>query len=105
MDATIRRTLEKVPADRFTGAQDFMRALADPAFRHGPAVTSAAVAPASRALKQAMAALAAVSVVLTVLVVSQVVSGGSPSDAGAVVWFDPGLPEAPAVGHYVGAPL
>ena len=33
--AAIRRALEKLPADRFTGAQDFARALADRGFRHG----------------------------------------------------------------------
>ena len=35
VDAAIRRALEKVPADRFTGAHDFARALANPSFRHG----------------------------------------------------------------------
>ena len=29
VDAAIRQALEKLPADRFTGAQDFARALAD----------------------------------------------------------------------------
>ena len=35
VDSAIRKALEKLPADRFTGAQEFARALADPAFRHG----------------------------------------------------------------------
>ena len=35
VDAAIAKALEKLPADRFTGAQDFANALADPAFRHG----------------------------------------------------------------------
>ncbi len=35
VDAAIRKALEKLPADRFAGADDFVRALADPAFRHG----------------------------------------------------------------------
>ena len=35
VDAAIRKALEKLPADRFTRAQDFARALADPTFRHG----------------------------------------------------------------------
>ena len=35
VDAAIRKALEKLPADRFTGAQEFARALGDPAFRHG----------------------------------------------------------------------
>ncbi len=35
VDAAIRCALEKLPADRFTGAQDFAKALADPGFRYG----------------------------------------------------------------------
>ncbi|MCG6957381.1 MAG: protein kinase, partial [Gemmatimonadetes bacterium] len=35
VDAAIRRALETLPADRFTGAQEFAKALADPGFRHG----------------------------------------------------------------------
>jgi len=35
VDAAIRKGLEKLPADRFTGADAFARALADPGFRHG----------------------------------------------------------------------
>ncbi|MCH7935427.1 MAG: PD40 domain-containing protein, partial [Gemmatimonadetes bacterium] len=35
VDAAIRKALEKLPADRFTGAQDFARALTDAGFRHG----------------------------------------------------------------------
>ncbi len=35
VDAALRKALEKLPADRFTSAQEFVRALADPGFRHG----------------------------------------------------------------------
>ena len=35
VDAAIRKALEKLPADRFTGAQEFAKALGDPGFRHG----------------------------------------------------------------------
>ena len=35
VDAAIRKALEKLPADRFTGAQEFARALGDAGFRHG----------------------------------------------------------------------
>jgi serine/threonine-protein kinase len=35
VDAAIRRTLEKLPADRFARVDDFAKALADPGFRHG----------------------------------------------------------------------
>ena len=34
VDAAIRKALEKLPADRFTGAQEFAKALGDPGFRH-----------------------------------------------------------------------
>ena len=35
VDAAIQKALERLPADRFTSAQDFGRALADPGFQHG----------------------------------------------------------------------
>ena len=43
VDASLRKALEKLPADRFTGAQGFARALADPGFRHGEVVGSEVV--------------------------------------------------------------
>jgi serine/threonine-protein kinase len=46
VDAAIRKALEKLPADRFTGAQDFARAWADPGFRHGEVVGKGAAASA-----------------------------------------------------------
>jgi serine/threonine-protein kinase len=47
VDATIRKALEKLPADRFRSLEEFAKALADPAFRHGGAVEAASVASAS----------------------------------------------------------
>jgi serine/threonine protein kinase len=47
VDAAIKRALEKVPADRFTSAQDFAKALADPAFRYGDVAATAAVGDAA----------------------------------------------------------
>ena len=35
VDAAVRCALEKLPADRFTSAQEFVRALSDPGFRYG----------------------------------------------------------------------
>ncbi|UCC24146.1 MAG: protein kinase [Gemmatimonadales bacterium] len=35
VDAAVRRALERLPADRFTSAAEFARALGDPTFRHG----------------------------------------------------------------------
>jgi serine/threonine-protein kinase len=42
VDAAIRRSLEKLPADRFTSAGDFARALRDPSFRYGQEVAAGA---------------------------------------------------------------
>ena len=64
VEATVNRALEKVPADRFTGAQDFARALADRGFRHGEealAVVAAAQGPWNRLTMTAVAALLAVA--------------------------------------------
>ena len=42
VDAAVRKALEKLPADRFSTAQEFMRALGDPGFRYGKAVAELA---------------------------------------------------------------
>jgi eukaryotic-like serine/threonine-protein kinase len=36
VDGAVARALEKLPADRFSSAGDFSRALRDPGYRHGP---------------------------------------------------------------------
>ena len=43
VDAAVRCALEKLPADRFASAQDFMRALGDPGFRYGEEAAAAGV--------------------------------------------------------------
>ncbi|MCH7890512.1 MAG: serine/threonine-protein kinase [Gemmatimonadetes bacterium] len=66
VDAAVRKALEKLPADRFTSAQDFVRALGDEHFRYGElavAGTSAAVGPWKR-LTMAFAALSAVTTLI-----------------------------------------
>ena len=63
VDAAIRRALEKLPADRFTSAQDFVRALGDEHYRYGELAVAgegAALGPWSR-LTMAMTTLAAVT--------------------------------------------
>ena len=61
VDAAVRKALEKLPADRFTSAQDFVRALGDPGFRYGEAEVevAAATSPWNR-LTMTMTTLAAV---------------------------------------------
>ena len=69
VDSAIRKALEKLPADRFTSAQDLARALSDPAFRHGgaqPGLEVALVSPLWRwvALGASAAAIGAASLAL-----------------------------------------
>jgi serine/threonine-protein kinase len=67
VDAAIRKALEKLPADRFTGANDFAKALADPSFRHGAdgfAGVGASSSPWNR-LSVAMTAVAALFAITT----------------------------------------
>ena len=63
VDAAIRKALEKLPADRFSSAQDFAKALADPSFRYGATTDSVAMA-ASGAWKRVAVAASVVSVSL-----------------------------------------
>ena len=58
VDAAIRKALEKLPADRFTGAQEFAKALGDAGFRHGEgALVGAAGVGLWNRLSVALAAL------------------------------------------------
>jgi hypothetical protein len=66
VDATIRRALEKVPADRFRRAADFADALGDPAFRHGVS-TEAGVGSTALVPKRLVQGLAAATVMLALL--------------------------------------
>jgi len=67
VDAAIRRALEKLPADRFSGAQDFARALSNPGFRYGEVAGIGAGAAAGRwsRLSIGMAAVATLFAVST----------------------------------------
>ena len=74
VDAAIRKALEKLPADRFTGAQAFAKALADPGFRHGELIgAKAAVSPGP--WKGLSIATAALALVLTSLLLDQPTPG------------------------------
>ena len=65
VDAALRCALEKLPADRFTSAQEFARALVDPGFRHGDEVV-AGVAAARGLWNPLSVALGALALVLAV---------------------------------------
>jgi serine/threonine-protein kinase len=60
VDAAIRKALEKLPADRFTSAKDFVKALADPGFRYGQVVDpEVRIGPPSRVSVGLVATIAA----------------------------------------------
>jgi serine/threonine-protein kinase len=63
LDAAVRKSLEKLPADRFTGADAFASALADPGFRHGEAA-GAGVATDLRPFKRMIGVLAGTTTAL-----------------------------------------
>jgi len=60
VDAAIRKALERLPADRFAGAQDFAKALADQGFRHGAEAGAAAAGSRWKVPFVAMSAFAGV---------------------------------------------
>ena len=62
VDAAIRKALEKLPADRFTGAQEFARALADPGFRHADEEAEAVAVPVVGPWKRVSVAMTATTV-------------------------------------------
>jgi Tol biopolymer transport system component len=62
VDAALRKALEKLPADRFSGAQDFAKALADPGFRHGVGAEPASSVTGVRQWKSMAAAATGLAV-------------------------------------------
>jgi len=77
VDAAIRKALEKLPADRFTGARDFAKALADPGFRHGT-VAGAGASAGRGPWKRLAIAASAVAVILAAVVLSEPDARASP---------------------------
>jgi serine/threonine-protein kinase len=67
VDATVRRALEKLPADRFTSAQDFANALGDEHFRYGEAAAGVALAGAVGPWKRASMGLAILATVTSLI--------------------------------------
>ena len=98
VDAAIRKALEKLPADRFTGAQEFASALADPGFRHGEAV---ATPVGRRRLAWQGAALLGVGMLLGVVGLS-VASGRGVAPPADVMRFTIDPPEGAPLGLSAG---
>ncbi|MCH8883350.1 MAG: excinuclease ABC subunit UvrA, partial [SAR324 cluster bacterium] len=66
VDAAVRKALEKLPADRFASAQDFVRALGDEHFRYGEAEAGLAVGGVGP-WKQVSMGLAALAIVTSLI--------------------------------------
>ena len=99
VDAAIRKALERLPADRFTGAQNFSKALADPGFRHGEDLVAAGAAAGPwKRLSLATSAVALVALIMTAFSFTRdpVESGGLMRQR--IAPFAPGL--ARAVGAF-----
>ncbi len=75
VDAATRKALEKLPADRFTSAQAFARALADPGFRYGEAATGEL---ATSQTGWRAVAVGAMAVAVAAIVVASVTVGAEP---------------------------
>ena len=67
VDAALRKGLEKLPADRFTDAQEFARALADPGFTHGEVAGVGAGGAASRRMRLGTQVFAATTLAFALL--------------------------------------
>jgi serine/threonine-protein kinase len=67
VDGAIRKALEKLPADRFTGAQSFAKALADPTFRYGDGADEVSHAGSVRLRRIAIAGWSAAAIAVAAL--------------------------------------
>jgi serine/threonine-protein kinase len=105
VDAAIRKALERLPADRFSEADEFARALRDPGFRHGTS-GDASGAPAAGFWKPAAIGASGIAVVALALLFAGLAAGGDaeggPRDVGlphdapmAVAGVLPGMAVAP----------
>ena len=77
VDAALRKGLEKLPADRFTDAHSFAKALADPGFRHGD--DAAAPAEMSKRWKRVAMATSTVATLALIVAAWSLVAGSAES--------------------------
>jgi serine/threonine-protein kinase len=79
VDAAIRKSLEKLPADRFSDAQGFAKALGDPSFRHGESPAEATGAGGRKWKRLALVASTA-SVALAASLAALLFSPAAPAE-------------------------
>ena len=105
VDAAIRKALEKLPADRFTSAQDFVRALGDEHFRYGELATAGA-GVASGPWKPLSIGLASLATVLTLTLAWSLLRPEPPQPVSRLLLSDEGWTgrDGPLGSHAVIAP-
>lgn len=90
VDAAVRRSLEKLPADRFRTAKEFAGALADPTFRHhGPLAGEARVGMDGRWKR--ITGVLAITTLVSLLALAW--SSRQPEESGGVERFSLVIPE------------
>jgi len=80
VDAAIRKSLEKIPADRFTGAHALVRALGDSGFTHGASAAGVGAVAGGSAGRRALPWALAAAFAATTLVFALRPSGESSTD-------------------------
>ena len=84
VDAAIRKSLEKLPADRFRSAAAFAAALSDPGFRHGGEEPRGVLGAPGRRLVAALAGIAIVSTTALAVTLLRPDAEGSGATAGVI---------------------
>jgi serine/threonine-protein kinase len=92
VEAAVMKALERIPADRFTSADEFRAALVDPGFRHGSAedpssAGSASAAALSRATRRARV-LTGTTIALAGALATILVTGGGQATSVPTVEFE-----------------
>jgi serine/threonine-protein kinase len=93
VDGAVLKALERLPADRFTTAAEFSKALADPGFRHGLAQATGADAGSER-WKRIAVGLGLTTVLTTAGLTGLLLSGDAPPP---VARYSVGLPRSQPV--------
>jgi serine/threonine-protein kinase len=88
VDAAMRKALEKLPADRFASAQEFVRALGDPGFQYGELATAGAGAAAASPWNRLTMATTTLAALLAVALASALLVPEPPAPLRAAKRFE-----------------
>jgi len=88
VDAAVRKALEKLPADRFASAQEFVRALGDPGVRYGELATAGAGGAGGGPWNRLTMATTTLAALLTVALASSLLTPEPPAPLQAAKRFE-----------------